>query len=286
VSLLAGTISEVYVGFRVMPQASDTGARLLAFYNTGVAMATVRREGFGTGNPFPFFYGYRGDDVTILGGGGLPANYGKVMYVEVYYKPHASSGRLVIKINGRIDCDYTGQTVTGSQSVFHELWIGGGSLNDYVGFYINDIVVDDANWPGMCNMAVLAPNEAGAAAQWTPHPAPNWECVNDKIPTSDEYTSVNSDAQVDSFGVESLPAEAAKVKSMNVHVFPAKEGVPTTTQIKPLLRTSSTDYEGAGIAPATVFKDVKNIWEENPYTNNPWEVGEINAMEIGYKSAT
>jgi hypothetical protein len=284
--LASGTLSDIYIGMRVKPKGWGDGSRLLAFQVGTTPMATVRRYGYSTGPPFPCFYGYRGDDATLLGGGAIPAAWDGVYYVEVYYKPDPTSGRLVIKINGRIDCDYTGQTVAASQTTFDELWLGGGYGNDYVGWYINDIVVDNANWPGMCNMAVLAPDGVGNANQWSPSAGANWECVDEKIPSPTDYNHINSAAQVDSFAVEALPAAAVAVKSVNVHVFPVKEGTPTPTQVAPLLRTGSTDYEGSGGVAGIYMKDIKTIWEENPNTTDPWAVSEVNAMEMGYKSAT
>ena len=54
---------------------------------------------------------YRGAGTTFVGGGNIFIDDRTDMawYIEVYYKPDATNGGLVTKINGVMDCDYTGK---------------------------------------------------------------------------------------------------------------------------------------------------------------------------------
>ena len=289
VKIALPTSSEIYISMLVSPTSITYGQKLLEFCLSTTVLATVNRKVVYP--DFPSFRGYRGNGTTDVGGGGVFVDsslYGPY-FVEVYYKPHVSSGRLVIKVNGVTDCDYTGQTVPASQSTLDTIWVGCGAGAYYTVWHINDIVVDDANWPEVTTMAVIAPNAVGNKNQWikSATSGENYECVDDKIIVSTDYNATNEAAKIDSFGAEPLPSEAAAVKSVNVHAFAVKEGSPTPTTVKPLIRTGSTDYPAStGKAPGIAMKDIPGIWGQNPYTASPWEVSEVNAMEIGYKSDT
>ena len=281
---------EIYIGMRIMPQSQDTGSRLFTFNSGTTILAQIARYNYGTGVPFPGVYCYRGAGTTFVGGGNIFIDDRTDMawYIEVYYKPDATNGRLVTKINGVVDCDYTGNTVPASQTTLDNIWIGMGYANATVGWYVNDIVVDDANWPGVVNFAVLPPTGAGNSAQWSPSAgSDNFACVDESPPTLADYNKTNTADQTDSFAATNLPAAADVVKSVNVKVFALKEQAPTPTTVKALVRTGSTptNYVGDAVAPDIYFTEIEKIWEQNPYTSSGWLVSEVNSMEIGYKSA-
>lgn len=284
---LPSSKSEIYIGFKVRSIGHDSGGRLLSFCSGSTNLATVAGVNTGTASvPFPRLAGFRGDAATWLASSSEVFDRAvSLYYVEFYYKPHSTSGRFVMKQNGRTVFDYTGNTVPASQTSLDNIVFGSTNGVSSVSFYVNNIVIDDANWPGMSKFDHLVVNGSGNAAQWTPSTSPNNGCVDETPPSLDDINSVNSADQIDSFAAENLDALADKVKSVSVRAFGVKEGSPTPTQVKALLRTSSTDYVGDGKTLGTYLTEVRQVWQQNPYTSADWQPSEVDGLEIGYKSA-
>lgn len=288
---LGSAKSEIYLGFRLMRTSHYTGDSVLEFILGSTSLANFRITGAGQSTPrFPRFAVYSGHSGTWLANSSIvPFLNNKVdtAYVEVYYKPAASGGRWVVKVNGRTVMDFTGDTVPGSESTLDTVHFGTGLYTNDIYFYYNDIVVDDADWPGMCQMAQLSPNGAGNYAQWVPSVSPNWDCVDECPPSKTDFNKTNTADDSDSFSVADLPGEAVTVNGVSVWVWGLKENAPTPTQIKPLVRTGSTptDYLGSGVTAGVYDTFISGFWAVNPYTSQPWSLAEVNGMEIGVKSA-
>ena len=63
------------------------------------------------------------------------------------------------------------------------------------------------------------------------------------------------------------------------------DGAPTPTNLKLVVRSGGTDYlSGDKVVPASE-KSLWNIWETDPYDAAAWTEADVNAMEIGVKSA-
>ena len=286
---LGSAKSEIYVAFRVMRSSYYSSNLMLEFMLGSTYLGTMSVLGGGTSQPqFPKLAVYSAHNGTLLTTGGrFDANNVDVFFVEVYYKPAASGGRWIVKLNGRTAIDFTGDTVPGTESTVDTVHFGAGGYTNNIYFYYNDIVIDDANWPGMCQMVQLAPTGAGNYAQWVPTTSPNWDCVNECPPSKADSNKTNTADDSDSFAVADLPVEVATVNGVSIWAWGLKENAPTPTQIKALVRTGSTptDYVGSGVTAGIYDTFISGFWATNPYTAQPWVLSEVNGMEIGVKSA-
>lgn len=283
---LGSSKSEIYMGFKVKSVGMDNGNRLIAVCSGTTTLGSI--VGWNTGTacvPFPRLACCRGDASTWLAAGGIFERIPSTYFIEFYYKPDPTNGRWIMKQNGRTVVDYTGNTVPGSQTTLDYIIIGtlnGISSSD---FYVTNIVIDDANWPGVSKFDHLVVNGSGNAAQWSPSTSPNDGCVDETPPSFSDYNSTNTADQIDSFATENLNSLADKVKSVSIHVFGVKESSPTPTQAKALVRTGGTDYVGDGKTIGTYITEARKVWQQNPNTAADWTPTEVNGMEIGYKSA-
>jgi hypothetical protein len=286
---LGSAKSEIYVAFRVMRSSYYSSNLMLEFMLGSTYLGTMSVLAGGISQPqFPKLAVYSAHNGTLLTTGGrFDANNVDVFFVEVYYKPAASGGRWIVKLNGRTAIDFTGDTVPGTESTVDTVHFGAGGYTNNIYFYYNDIVIDDANWPGMSQMVQLAPTGAGNYAQWVPTTSPNWDCVNECPPSKADSNKTNTADDSDSFAVADLPVEVATVNGVSIWAWGLKENAPTPTQIKALVRTGSTptDYVGSGVTAGIYDTFISGFWATNPYTTQPWVLSEVNGMEIGVKSA-
>jgi len=281
--------SEIYLSFMVISADQIYSSLMLEFTLGSTSIATLIRYNVSLSVPqFPSIGCYKGHNATwIAGCAGINNSQTHPDFYEVYFKPAVTTGRWVVKVNGRTVIDFTGTTVPGSESTIDGVHFGCAQYTNNVYYQFNDIVIDDANWPGSYLMERIAPAGAGNYTQWSPSAGANHECVEEFPPLSSDYVKTNSADQSDSYAPSDLPVTADSVKGVTVIAWGVKENAPTPTQTKPLLRTGGTptDYVGDGVALGIYETLLSKTWETNPFTEAGWTVEEVNGMEIGVKSA-
>jgi hypothetical protein len=201
---------------------------------------------------------YRGDKVTLLATGTNPLRYdGTYAFYEFHIKLDEAAGVIQTRKDGVLDIDYAGDTMPGSDTTADKIRVF--SIPG-TGVYYDDFVVHDVNgpynksWPNGAHVSVLRPNGAGGLTQWDPSSGSNYACLDEAAPSMTDYVYTNTADEIDTYALGNLPAEAATVKAVIPHYWGHKEGAPAVTQIKRVLRKSSTNYEGGALAvPATTM---------------------------------
>lgn len=207
-------------------------------------------------------------------------------FLQIYIYIHDSSGRFVLKINGTTELDFTGDTRNGGTGVINEIDVGYYDYaSSYPNCYIDDLVVDDADYPGDTRIYGISPDGAGNSASWTPSAGNNYECVDEVPPSDADYVETNNNDQTDTHSMADMPS-VYEVKSVQVHTRAQTTGAPTPQNIALVCRppTGGTDYVGSDQAVGTAWKGFSELWENNPYTSSPWTESEVNGMEAGIKS--
>jgi hypothetical protein len=206
-------------------------------------------------------------------------------HIEIYVLIANENGRFVVKLNGVTDIDYTGDT-QGSDTSNQMDRIRFGSFGGTTGtsIYVDDVIVDDSNFPGDTRIQKIAINGAGTTTQWTPSIGVNYQCV-DEIPADDaDYVYTNTVDQIDSYNVTSLEGEIESVKCIQVQARAKKEGLSTPQNLQLGVRTNAIDYFGGSQALESDYKGFSEIWESNPATSSAWTKAVIDDLEIGIKS--
>jgi hypothetical protein len=270
-------ISTLYAG--CLAQFGSGNTRAVRLYDSATVIATIYFDS--TNSRLSI---YRGDVSTYLSSSLVGSFMINTWYhIQFKYKPDPTNGIFQVKIDDVLAIDYTGNTVTSSQTT-----VDGFRIEPQNYAYWDDVVLDDADWPGVSKIAGLAIDGAGDTTEWDPSTGSNYQCV-DEIPASDtDYVSTNTVDKVDVYSLADLPAEASIIKCVAVQARARKSGDSTPQNIAMVVRppTGGTNYAGSDQALPTSYLIFQDLWEQNPYTTSAWTPAEVNSMQAGIKSST
>jgi len=267
---------EIYTAF--LYRATNNNSNLIAFFSGGSCVGFLHRGSSGV------LSAYRSS--TVLVSSAFAMSLATTYFVEVYFKLHDSSGRFVVKVNGIIVIDFTGDT-NPSLTTFNSLIFGNAATGaaSYGFAYYDNIILDTTNWIGKTYIQGLAVTGAGTTTQLTPSTGSNYACV-DEIPASDtDYVYSNTVDQLDTYAAGNLTGTIGTIKAVQVQSRVVKEGTATPQNIKLAVRSGATDYVSADKVVPTTAATVAGIWETDPATSAAWSEANVNAVEIGVKTA-
>jgi hypothetical protein len=278
-SVAEGT--EYYIAFKWEFAGIGTNCNLVSFYNGATFLGSAHIN--------------TGGGVTLRGGatilqesslGSLVGN-GILYLIEVHYKLADAGGAFEIKINGVSVVSFSGDTKIVAPTTVTGMRFGNDSADysKYSFCYIDDLIIDDANWIGPTSIQGLAPTGAGATTGFTPSTGSNYACVDETPPSDIDFVYTNTPNVVDTYALGNLTGTINSIKAVQVQARCMQEGSPATTKIQLVTRPASTDRVSASktvqtFAPKSVF----NIWELNPEDSAAWEEADVNGMEIGVKA--
>jgi hypothetical protein len=284
---LSSSRNDIYLAFKWRPTNSGANQGVVSFLIGSSPQLCL----FANNGSMSFrFYRYAVTPVSIAESAAGMFAVGTTYFIEVYAKVQDSGGRAVLKVDGKTLIDFTGDTSYTGTATFDSLRFGCLQLPDLSAAtsyaYFDDVILDDAEFPGYSLIQAIKPDSAGNSSQWsTSVSTPNWQCV-DEIPYSDtDYVYVNANDQTDTYGFGSLVGSVSSIKCLQAQTRIVKEGASTPTKINMVVRTNSTDYASSDITVPTALQSLFNIWSTNPSsTGIPWDVTAVNALEAGIKS--
>ncbi|MEW6385900.1 MAG: hypothetical protein AB1491_00065 [Thermodesulfobacteriota bacterium] len=268
--------SELWVAFRYKPESVSLGnSRIFEFRNGTTVIGSIQQSG----NVIQTLRG----TATVLATGSQTFGQNDVVLIEARFKPDNSAGVFQIKINGILDIDFSGDTTDGPTSI-DNIRVYAYSSSFYGNF--DDVIIDDAGFPGDTKIQALKPTAAGNSTQWDPSSGSNWDCV-DEVPASDtDYVSTNVSNEIDLYTFSDLSGSIEEVKCVQVQARAVKEGAPTPQNLQLAVRSGGSNYfSGDKAVPATTPTALANIWATNPDTSAAWTPSEVNNAEFGVKAA-
>jgi hypothetical protein len=220
---------------------------------------------------------------TLLATGTIAINVGTPVLIEVHYKPHDTAGVFQIRVGGVLDINFSGDTTDGATAI-DGIRIGGDG-NYYASSWFDNVVIDNAAWPGDTRIQAIWPSAPGDLAEWDPSSGQNWDCV-DEIPYSDtDYVSTNVTGKTDLYEVTDLVGSIHSVRCIQVSARAIKEGSPTPQNLQLACRSGGANYFGENVpVPAVNPKPLTKLWDTNPATGQPWTKDEVNALQLGFKA--
>ena len=269
--------SEYYVAFRYRCTAATSSAygSIMGFYNGTTLLAALKANYLGVFEAYRFA-------TLIASGGSFAVN--TTYLIEVRYIPANSGGVFQVKVNGLLVIDFSGDT-TNSATIINSIRFGGGILSYVWAYlYVDNVVVDNAAWPGNTYIQAIKPIGAGNSTQWTPSAGDNYACVDEVPPSETDFVSTNTAAHLDTYGVGALVGMIGSVKCVQLQALAKAEGSPTPTNIQLAVRSGAVDYVSPNKAVPTVSTQLAAIWETDPATGVPWTESAVNAAEIGVKA--
>ena len=269
---------EYYLAFRYRGSSASYASSICYFFNGTTQLARLRRNpssGFleirrGTG------YG------TVLATGAIAVNVGTPFLIEVHYKPHNTEGVFQVKVGGILDIDFAGDTTDGATAI--DAIRLGGDGGYYASCWFDNVVVDDAAWPGNTKIQAIKPTGAGNSTQWTPSAGANYACVDEVPPSESDFITTNTIGHLDLYAAGDLAGAIGSVKCIQVQALAKAEGSPSPHNLQLAVRTNGADYFSGDKAVPSSSTPLSNLWEANPDTEAPWQEAEVNAMEIGAKA--
>jgi len=209
-------------------------------------------------------------------------------YVEIeILSVQSSSGTLQWWLDGTQIDDETGltyQTAVDGSANFG----GSGTIDD---FYIDDLYVVDATGGvndsalGPIEVEVLLPSGNGNSSVMVGsdgNSTDNYLLVDNNAtapPATTEYVESDTEGDKDTYAMDDLDTTGT-VKGMVVSMYAIKTDTGAK-YLRPIVRTSSTDYAGDSKGLAESYSLHEHVWDENPNTASAWTYGEINGMEVG-----
>ena len=267
---------EMYFAFLYSPDTSNARG-VLSLYKDSTLMLDLRKDEATT--PLK---AYRGS--TLLATGTQTFVLDTTYLIEVHVKIADSGGRFEVKVDSVSDIDFTGDTKEGENTQFNKVKIGYGSVVYAYARYDN-FIMDDANWIGSTKIQAIKPSGAGNSTGWTPSAGSNWDCV-EEIPKNDaDYVSINSNDITDTYAAANMAGNIGTVKCVQVQSRAKYDGSPIPTNLKLVVRSGGADYLSGNKAVPASEKSLWHLWENNPADSLAWEEADVNAMEIGVKSA-
>lgn len=274
----------------------------LAFYNTNTCIAAVGVRS--SDNRVVVTYG--GDQQmgqrngTVLVSGYGPLRDYTWYVIECYIKvAGAPDGRIITKINGVTDIDYTGATNNGASAINSVRFGGNGQCNVGEGNQGRDIALDDLavndttgtrqnGWVGMGGIYTLFPNSDGFHSEWAPSAGTeHYALVDEKPANASDYVYASAAAK-DTYGHTDLPALVNQIRMIEV-VGQFTLSFTGSRTVRALVRHNGTTYQiGPTHAITTTTPTlhlVKSapIYEELGGTGE-WTRDQINALETGWEA--
>lgn len=269
---------EMYFAFLYRPIVDATSEEMLCVFNGATILVHIWRNA-GTLKAHSGQY-------TLLATGSATLSTATTYLIEIRIKIADSGGRIEVKVDGVQDIDFTGDTKPDANTQFDKVRLGYGGIVAYsVYAYFDNFIMDDADWIGDTSIQAVVPTGAGTTTGWTPSAGNNYECVDEKPVSDADYVSINSNDVTDTYAAGNLAGDVDSIKCVQVQSSAKTDGSPTPTNLKLVVRSGGTDYlSGDKAVPATA-KSLWHLWENNPADAAAWEEADVNAMEIGVKSA-
>jgi len=206
--------------------------------------------------------------------------------VQVRMKSNQDDSVLVqIKLNGE---QVLNETISGSSKVnagsgeyISRLQLRTTNSSYYT--FIDDVVMENADWPGPSKIYGLAPNAAGSSTVWQPSSGDNYECVNSIPPSQNSYVTTPDALDLDLYSIGNLPSGITTIKGVQVFGMAKTPGPPSLEYLQLAIRTGSSNFYSSSKRLYYNYRTFLKAWETNPNTGNSWTSSEVNDLQAGMR---
>jgi hypothetical protein len=252
---------EYYLAFRYRGSAASYASSICYFFNGTTQLARLRR------NPSSGFLeirrctGYG----TVLATGSIAVNVGTPVLIEVHYKPHNTEGVFQVKVGGILDIDFTGDTTDGATAI--DAIRLGGDGGYYASCWFDNVVVDNAAWPGNTKIQGIKPTGAGNSTQWTSSVGDNYACVDEVPPSESDFITTNTIGHLDLYAAGDLADAIGSIKCIQVQALAKAEGSPSPHNLQLAVLLMRAIPSSPAMRPKSLLYAVGSSWK--PYRGPP-----------------
>jgi hypothetical protein len=283
-------MAECYCGFALKTDANISGTSIISFYGDSNSTQHITLTTEATNNYLQVRLGSASGTVLATSATPFPT-LNQWRSINMYVKIHDTTGRVVVKVDGVTQIDFTGDTKNGGTNTTIDgirLAMSSGANRA-----ISDLVVCDGlgtinnTYPGDISVIRRLPNANGTYSDFTGsdgNSTDNYLLVDDSPTDTADYVYAASSGLKDSYGVEDLPLSATSVLGVRAVAKCAKSGAGSAG-MSVFVREGSTDTFGPDVPLSTSFSwQGDTIRETAPSTGVAWTISGVNAMEIGVRS--
>lgn len=235
---------------------------------------------------------FRGSTSIATAPGAWSGGVGAWHYLEVSATINDTTGTCVVRVDGAVVINFTGDTKNGGtnnsiDTVGWGSYQAGGNPQVMDDVYILD-GTGSAPWNdflGDVRIHTLVPTGAGNSTQLTPSTGSNYACVDELPYSASDYVSSSTAGQKDTYATSDLPGTVGTVYGVQVCAV-AKKTDAGARSLKTVVRRGSTDYSDSTAAGlGTGDGTVTSLRAVDPSTSAQWTASNVNAMEIGVEVA-
>lgn len=202
-------------------------------------------------------------------------------YVEVHALINGASGSCSMRINGISEIANT--TGNFGSTAVTQVTLTGGNNTDIDDVYVLDTTgsAPRNTFLGDVRVQTIMPSGAGSHTQWTPSTGSNFAAVDETTPNDDtDYVSDSTAGHYDTYAYADIDS-GATVYAVQTNVWARKDDA-SVRQIAPVIRQSSTDYDGTTVTLGSSYGLFSQLYDKDP-TAADWTAANVNADEFGIK---
>jgi len=266
-----------YLWIASAPSAKTT---ILEVESAGPSQLRVKLD---TDNTLTLVY-FNGAAVqTQIGSASAALSTGAWHLIEVKGTALATGGSSVaeLKLNGSVVATGTGLTVMVTPANSTHAYIGmiDAATAD---LYFDDIVIDDAAYPGARQVNILKPRAAGASAQWATGTSALFSAVNE-VPHDSDTTYIGSvtSGNASSFAMDSsatggVVGTIGVIKTVGIF---RDEGGASSMSVR--LRNGATNRDTTAVDPGATYVALARLDATDPNGGGAWTSGGLDTIEAG-----
>ena len=237
-----------------------------------------------------------GTEVAASATGLIAANQWYLL--QVYVKIADSGGRVVVKVDGVTQVDFTGDTRNGATGVINSIVLGQqtygpGDGSSFPNTWFDDFCINDTtgsaetSYPAGGAVLYLKTNGNGNSSQLVGSDSDstdNYLLVQDVPPNTATYVESITHDNEDTYAVDDVPAPYVSVRLVQPIMYAALAAAGTGNADM-VLRSGGADYEDAaaqalGTDYAFYRGDVRYV---DPADSSGWTPTKVNALQPGPK---
>lgn len=212
--------------------------------------------------------------------------------IECYHKIDATVGRVIVKVEGVVIADFTGNTRNGSDTI-QSIYFEGGTVSNVS--YFDDMALNDTDnsdgagdtsWCGDGHFIALTPNGNGDTNQWAGsdgNSTDNYLLV-DETPKNDDtdYVEDATAGHQDMYNVGDWDESGNKVVLRVWAEARGRDTVAVGGQIKVGVKTNGSVYLSDALSLLTTYALAQKgtQYTVNPQTGLPWTNTEMDAVQF------
>lgn len=210
-------------------------------------------------------------------------------YVEVQATINASTGTVLVRVNGTTVINLTAQNTKGSTVSTNVGCLVGSLMSSGTGAasLIDDLYVCSGvgdSFYGDCRVDTLYPNGNGSTNAWTGSDgdSTNNYLLVDEVgaPDTSDYVASSTSGQQDLYTLTDLAISTQAIFAVQPTVYAAKTDA-TARQIQLLTRRNATTAQAAQTLDNLTIISPLNVLTTDPETSAAWTPTNVNALQAG-----